>query len=76
MGLPYLKPVFVVFACFGVNIVEPFYANTISKDATHTLLKSFYIEIHNSLGGVVSDNFYTFQEPEYAGKTLIVNVLL
>ena len=28
MGLPYLKPVFVVFACLGVHIVEPVYANS------------------------------------------------
>ncbi|QQP53013.1 Hypothetical protein FKW44_005336 [Caligus rogercresseyi] len=36
MELPYLKVVLVAFACLGVHLVEPFYARTIEKDATHT----------------------------------------
>ena len=49
MELPYLKPVLVVFACLGVHLVEPFYANTISKEATHSKLKIFYKNIYESM---------------------------
>ena len=67
MELPYFKIVFVVFACLGVHMVEPFYARTITKRATHTELKSFYKSLNSSLGEAVSDNFFSFAEPEFDG---------
>ena len=67
MGLPYLKPVFVVFACLGVHIVEPFYANTISREATHSKLKTFYTDIYRSMSDKITESFYTFEKPEFSG---------
>ena len=65
MELPYLRVVLVVFACLGVHLVEPFYARTIEKDATHTELKQFYKELHTALGKPVSDEYTRFTKPEY-----------
>ena len=42
MELSYLKVILVVIACLGAHLVEPFYARTIEKDATHTELRYFY----------------------------------
>ena len=67
LELPYLKVVLVVFACLGVHLVEPFYARTIEKNATHSQLKEFYIGLHTSLGQPVSDEFTQFTKPEYPG---------
>ncbi|QQP49861.1 Hypothetical protein FKW44_010670 [Caligus rogercresseyi] len=63
--LPYLKVVLVAFACLGVHLVEPFYARTIEKDATHTQLREFYKGLHTGLGQPISDNYTTFTTPEY-----------
>jgi hypothetical protein len=49
LNLPYLKVVYATFALLGVQIIEPFYARTITKGATHTELKVFYQELHSSL---------------------------
>ncbi|QQP38893.1 Hypothetical protein FKW44_019596 [Caligus rogercresseyi] len=65
MELPYLKVVLVAFACLGVHLVEPFYARTIEKDATHTQLREFYKGLHTGLGQPISDNYTTFTTPEY-----------
>ncbi|KAJ8395923.1 hypothetical protein AAFF_G00026310 [Aldrovandia affinis] len=67
MELPYLKVVLMVFACLGVHLVEPFYARTIEKDATHTQLREFYKGLHTGLGQPISDNFTRFTKPEYPG---------
>ena len=67
LDLPYLKVVLAVFACLGVHLVEPFYARTIEKGATHSALDKFYKGLHTSLGQPVTDAFITFIKPEYAG---------
>ena len=69
MDLPYLKVVLVVFACFGVHLVEPFYARTIEKGATHTQLREFYKGLHTGMGQPISDDFARFIKPEYPGVT-------
>ena len=65
MELPYLKMVLVLFAWLGVPLVEPFYARTIEKDATHTQLREFYKGLHTGLGQPVSGNCTMFTTPEY-----------
>ena len=67
MELPYLKVVFVVFASLEVHLVEPFYARTIKKGATHSELKEFYKNLHTSLGESVGDSFTSFSGPEFSG---------
>ena len=70
MELPYLKVVLVVFACLGVHMVEPFYARTIKKGATHSELKVFYKALHDSLDHHPSENLYTFSGPEFDGVSI------
>ena len=70
MELPYLKVVLVVFACLGVHMVEPFYARTIKKGATHSELKVFYKALHDSLDHHPSENLYTFAGPEFDGVSI------
>ena len=57
----------MVFACLGVHLVEPFYARTIEKGATHTKLKEFYKGLYTGLGQPIIDNFANFTKPEYRG---------
>lgn len=52
----------MVFACLGVHLVEPFYARTIEKDATHTL-SEFYKGAHTGLGQPVSNHYTMFTKP-------------
>ena len=66
MEIPYLKVVLVVvFPC--VHLVEPLYARTIEKDATHTQLKEFYKGLHTGLGQPISDNCTMFTKHDYPG---------
>lgn len=67
LALPYIKPVMVVFACLGVYLVEPFYARTIEKGATHTQLKHFYKDLHKSMGEQVKEDYIKFSEPQLNG---------
>ena len=67
MELPYLKPVLCVLACMGVHLVEPFYANTISKTATHSKLKTFYKSLYTSMERDLSEDFFTFAKPVFEG---------
>ena len=68
MSLPYLKPVLVVVACFGVHLVKLFYANTINTTSTHSFLKVFYISIYNSMEeGNIDKEFYPFVKPMFHG---------
>ena len=53
INLPYLKVVLAVFAIFGLHLIEPFYAKTIAKGATHSSLKQFYNDLHSSMSNTV-----------------------
>ena len=44
------------FVVLCVHLVEPHYARTIQKDATHTQLREFYKGLHTGLGQPISDN--------------------
>ena len=37
---------FVVFAAFGVHLIEPFFSHTIATGATHSQLKEFYSKFY------------------------------
>lgn len=52
---------------FHIPQVEPFYAKTISKKSTHSSLKIFFKEIYKSMDNDVTDNFFSFEKPEYDG---------
>ena len=67
MELPYLKVVFCVMAIFGVHLIEPFYCRTISAEATHSSLKDFYKNLHNSMSQTLSETFFNLRLPSFAG---------
>ena len=67
MELPYLRVILVVFACLGVHLVEPFYARTIEKGATHTKLRNFYKGLYISLGKPISEQYTRFTKSEFCG---------
>ena len=68
MELSYLKPVLAVFACLGVHLVEPFYAHTISPNATHSKLKVFYTKLYESMDTKeASEDLFTFTKPMFDG---------
>ena len=67
MELPYLQPVLAVIACLGVQLVEPFYANTISTTSTHSSLKKFFISLYESMEDQLGDDFFTFANPVFRG---------
>ena len=60
LELPYLKTVYLVFAAYGVQLIEPFYASTIEKTATHSSLKKFYQELYDGLDKPVDSSFFDF----------------
>ena len=66
LELPYLKTVFLAFAALGVHLIEPFYANTIEKTATHSKLKKFYSELYDGLSSPVDINFFKFEKPHFS----------
>ena len=67
MVLPYLKPVLVVLATIGLQLVEPFYARTIQHGATHSSLKVFFKELYNSMEMLVGESFFNCDKPALAG---------
>lgn len=67
LELPYLKAILVVFAAFGVHLIEPFYCRTIQKGATHSKLGTFYKAIYTSMNTTVSSDFFSFSSPQFEG---------
>ena len=60
LKVEYLDIAFTVFAAFGIQLVEPFFANTIADRATHSTLKVLYQGIHGSLKEEITSNFFKF----------------
>ena len=54
LEIPYIKPVFVVFAAFGIHLIEPFYSKTIQLGATHSQLGLFYKGLFSSMNCTLS----------------------
>ena len=67
MALPYIKPVFVVWATLGLHLVEPFYARTIQEGATHSSLKVFFKSLYDSMARPVDMSFFLLKEPMLDG---------
>ena len=63
MELPYIKAVLVVFAAFGIQLIEPFFSKTIQKGATQTSLGIFYKSIYTSMEKKLTFDFLTFESP-------------
>ena len=54
-------------ASLGVQLVEPFYANTISTTSTHSSLKKFFISLYESMEDNLEKDFFTFANPVFRG---------
>ena len=63
LNIEYLIPVFTVFAAVGIQLIEPFYCKTISTEATLTLLKEFYQNLHDTMSNPVTFEFFDFKSP-------------
>jgi hypothetical protein len=66
LELPYLKTVYLVCAAYGVQLIEPFYASTIEKTATHSSLQKFYQELYDGLDKPVDSSFFDFSKPHFS----------
>ena len=68
LNLPYLKVIFCTYATLGIQLIKPFYANTIKKGTTHTSLGKFYKELYTDISNkTVGPDFLTFMEPAFPG---------
>ena len=67
LEIPYIKAVLVVFASFGVHLIEPFYCRTIQKGATHSKLSTFYKAIYSSMDCSLASEFFCFSSPQFEG---------
>ena len=67
MEIPYLKPIFVVFAAIGIHLIEPFYSRTIEQGATHSQLKVFYKQLYVSMETPVTGDFFKLEKPKFEG---------
>ena len=67
MDLPYLQTVLAVVTSLGVQLVEPFYTNTISTISTHSSLKKFFISLYESMEDNLKKDFFTFANPVFRG---------
>ena len=67
-NLPHLKVIYSVFALLGVHLIEPFYAITITKGTTHSMLSIFYKDLFNTLSTKkVTEDFINMIEPFFPG---------
>ena len=67
-NLPHLKVIYAAFAVLGVHLIEPFYAITITKGTTHSMLSTFYKNLYTSLSTEkVADDFLSLKDPFFPG---------
>ena len=67
-NLPHLKVIYFAFALLGVQLIEPFHAITITTGKTHSMLSSFYKQLHNGLTTLQADSeFLTLSKPFFPG---------
>ena len=62
LDVEYLDIAFAVFASFGIQLIEPFFAATINTDATHSSLKKYYKELHDQMKNEIDNTFFTFDD--------------
>lgn len=71
INLPHLRVIFAAFSLLGVQLVEPFYANTIKEGATHSSLKIFYQSLYDDLTQKKADSsFLSLNSPFFSGVSM------
>ena len=63
MKIEYLNIAFAVFAVFGIQLIEPNFANTVKVSATHLSLKFFYQELYHKMEDEVTKDFFELNTP-------------
>ena len=63
----YAQLAMAVIAVFGIQMIEPFHAMTISKNATHKSLQIFFKDLYKKLLTPISEDFFLLDKPWYPG---------
>ena len=63
----YLVLVLAVVAAFGLQLIEPFHAVTISKTSTHNTLTIFFRNLHDKMCTPIEESFFRLESPWYPG---------
>ena len=66
-GHEYLKLVMAVVAVFGIQLIEPFHATTISKQSNHNTLTIFFKNLHDHMSVPITNQFFDMDNPWYPG---------
>ena len=71
LNLPHMKVIYTAFALLGIFLIEPFYARTIAKGATHTDLGVFYSELYSCMKDMqVNSSILSMEQPIFPGVSL------
>ena len=73
LKVEYIDIAFAVFATFGIQLIEPFFVNTIEVGATHSSLKG----LHQRMADPVTEEFFQLSTPwfEVVRPTLLKGVM-
>ena len=63
----YLKLAMAVVAVFGLHLIEPFHAKTISKSSNHNTLTIFFKNLHEKMDTPIAPAFFELNSPWYPG---------
>ena len=66
----YLKLVLAVVVIFGIQLIEPFHATTISKQSNHKTLKLFFKNLHDTMYVPITNHFFVLDNPWYPGISI------
>ena len=67
LSLDYVKIVIAVVAVFGIQIISPYHAMTISTSATHSKLKVTFESLYGEMTKMnAKDNFFNLEEPAFS----------
>ena len=71
LNLPHMKVIYTALALLGIFLIEPFYARTIAKGATHTDLGVFYSELYSCMKEIqVDSSILSMEQPIFPGVSL------
>jgi hypothetical protein len=63
----YAKLAMAVVAVFGLQLVEPFHAITISKKSTHNSLQIFFKDLYRKMSEPITSDFFLLEDAYYPG---------
>ena len=63
----YLILVLSVVGAFGIQLVEPFHAKTLSNTSNHNTLTVFFRDLHSKLGEDLTPDFFNLKRPWFPG---------